>query len=464
MRLPARFYPLLALIYGMPGFGMPLPAHATTWQVSSLTVQPAATAPLPFTTALAQAWQLDPNRTMLTTNRKGAEARARAAGSWFAGGPSLNGSYFDDHAIGSNEGYTTYQGEVSVPLWLPGQGSATKAVAQAEANTAEKRAGMAHMALAVNLLGATSAALLAQKRVATTHTYYTSTAQICADVTRATTAGETTQADLQQATATQEAALADNTAAREEAQTTAATLEALLGSPAIPDIENFSATESALNTLSSLPTLESNDPRLQAAKTESAAAQAALKLARRSFMPNPEIGVGAIHEKQYGSPWDNRVGISFTMPLPSSVHNAPLLSAAKDRVAAADQQEILTRRMIKQEAAQIRAQLIAATQSLKATKIAATNLLNRATLLERSWKLRETPFDDVARARQMAYTARLAQDKAEIAWHTAIVRALIASQTLPGLSTLQASTAPTRAPALAIPAALDSLETQTPAP
>ncbi|MDT8872013.1 hypothetical protein RAA17_14880 [Komagataeibacter rhaeticus] len=41
------------------------------------------------------------------------------------------------------------------------------------------------------------------------------------------------------------------------------------------------------------------------------AAEANMKLARRSFMPNPEIGVDAIHEKQYGSPWDDRVGLDF---------------------------------------------------------------------------------------------------------------------------------------------------------
>lgn len=469
MRLPARTYPLLTLLVGLPGLSLGARAHAASWQTTTTTVAyptaPPATR-LPFATALAQAWQLDPTRTELATNHKGATARARAAGSWFAGGPILNGSYFDDHAIGSNEGYTTYEGEVSIPLWLPGQGSATQAVAQAEAQTAEKRADIARMAMAVHLLDATSAALLAQKRLAVAHAYFVSATQLCADVTHATNAGEMTQADRQQAQAARDTAQADTAAAQEDVQTAAATLEALLGTPTPPDIETFSSPESALNALRNITSLESSDPRIQAAKTETAAAQAALKLARRSFMPNPEVGVGAIHEKQYASPWDNRVGISFTMPLPSSVHNAPLLSAAKDRVAAADRQAILAQRMVRQEATQIKARLSAATSTVQATASAATALSNRAALLERSWKLHETAFDEVIRARQAAYLATLTQQKAQIAWHAAIVRAMIAAQTLPGLSSGQRPP-PTIAPptpALYLPPTLDSAETETPTP
>lgn len=69
-----------------------------------------------FTQAVEDAWSIDPDRNELTTNYHSASRRAVAARSWFAGGPTVSGQYFDDHAIGSNEGYTTYQGGVSVPF------------------------------------------------------------------------------------------------------------------------------------------------------------------------------------------------------------------------------------------------------------------------------------------------------------------------------------------------------------
>lgn len=327
-----------ALMVSVPLVCVPLqngraqaPSH-TSWQAhtthafNTTNAEPAlaeesghAGGALPFPSALALAWRLDPNRNELTVNRRTAESRAKAAGSWFAGGPIVSGSYFDDHFIGSNEGYTTYQGEVSVPLWLPGQGSATRSVAQAEAEGAEKQASVAHMALAVRLLDATAAALLAQKRVATTAAFHTAASRISSDVAHAARLGEMTQADQQMADATRDTARTDYAMAQEEAQNAAAALEALLGTPEIPDILAYTATESAALRLANTNAVEENDPRVQAASKERDAARAAMQLARRSFMPNPELGVGGIHEKQYGSPWDNRVGVNFTMPLPSAV-------------------------------------------------------------------------------------------------------------------------------------------------
>lgn len=79
-------------------------------------------APLSVHDAIAAAWKIDPVRAELETNQDSADVRAKAAQSWFAGGPTLTGDYYDDRISGSNHGYITWQGGVSVPLWLPGQG------------------------------------------------------------------------------------------------------------------------------------------------------------------------------------------------------------------------------------------------------------------------------------------------------------------------------------------------------
>lgn len=414
---------------------------------------------LSFPDALAMAWAQDPLRAELGTNRHSAEARARAAGSWFAGGPSLNGSYFDDHAVGSNIGYTTYEGGVSVPLWLPGQGSATRKLARADAEAAAERTSAEHMALAVRLLDASATALLARRRVATTVALASAAARLNTQTATAARMGELTQADQQMAQAALATAQTDAAMAQEEAQTATAGLVALLGSPVVPDIQAFSAPQSAETRLVA-HTVEENDPRVRAAQKETAAAQADLVLARRSFMPNPQVGVGVIHEEQYGSPWDTRVGVNFTMPLPSAVHSAPILAEARNRVAAAETQETLARRMVRQELAQIRARLASAAATLKSARTAAQQLDRRAYLLEHSWKLQENSLDDALRARQAAYAADLVRDRAEILWHSAILRALIATGAVPGLE--QSPTArPRQAASLGVPAVpeAESLDT-----
>lgn len=237
------------------------------------------------------AWAQDPLRSELGTNRHSAEARARAAGSWFAGGPSLNGSYFDDHAIGTNIGYTTYEGGISVPLWLPGQGSATRKLARADAEAAAERANAEHMALAVRLLDASATVLLAHRRVATTMALSSAAARLNAHIATAARTGELTQADQQMAEAALATAQTDAAMAQEEAQTATAGLVALLGSPVVPDIQAFSAMESAETRLVA-HTVEDNDPRVRAAHKETVAAQADMVLARRSFMPNPRLASG----------------------------------------------------------------------------------------------------------------------------------------------------------------------------
>lgn len=107
---------------------------------------------LTFSQGAEAAWTIDPGRTEMNTNFRSASARAEAAGSWFAGGPAVSGQYFDDHAIGSNEGYTTYEGSVSVPLWLPGQGSATVKTARTTAYSAQQMRNQAEIAWHVAII------------------------------------------------------------------------------------------------------------------------------------------------------------------------------------------------------------------------------------------------------------------------------------------------------------------------
>lgn len=391
----------------------------------------ARAADLSFHEAVSAAWAVDPARAELATNRQSADARADAAKSWFPGGPVVSAQYYDDHLIGSNLGYTTYQGTVSVPLWLPGQGTATRRVAQAESATIQEKLNVEHMAVAVRVLEAASAQVIAQRRLAVALSLVQAMQRVDAAIGRAERVGESTAADRQAATAELAAARSEAGLAREQVDTTGAALAVLLGRPGLPDILSYDAGFLTRTRLDTPQVVEDNDPRVRAAHRDVAAGQEAVRLARASFMPNPEIGVGAIHEGQYGSPWDNRVGVQVSVPLPSEARNVPMMAEARNRLAAASSQEIQARRMVRVELAQVRARLDAARTTLESARTSAAALNRRADEMEHAWQVGETPLIEALRARLGAYNAILALNSAEIGWHAAILRAAIATGMTP---------------------------------
>lgn len=391
----------------------------------------ACAADLSFRDAVTAAWAVDPVRTELTTNGQSADARADAAKSWFPGGPVVSAQYFDDHFIGTNIGYTTYEGTVSVPLWLPGQGTATQRVARAESATIQEKLNVEHMAVAVRVLEATGARVIAQRRLTVALSLVQAMQRVAAAVGRAEHQGEATAADRQAAEAELAAARGETGLAREQVETTGAALDTLLGRPGLPDILTYDDRLLARTRLDTPQAVEDNDPRVRAAARDVAAAREAVRLARASFMPNPEIGVGAIHEGSYGSPWDNRVGVQISVPLPSEARNVPMMAEARNRLAAAGSQEVQARRMVRVELAQVRARLDAARTTLEGTRTSATALNRRADEMEHSWQVGETALIEALRARLAAYNAILALNSAEIGWHAAILRAAIATGMTP---------------------------------
>ncbi|MBB2202302.1 TolC family protein [Gluconacetobacter tumulisoli] len=386
---------------------------------------------LSFHDAVSAAWAIDPVRSELTVNRDSADARADAAKSWFPGGPVLSAQYYDDHAIGTNIGYTTYQGGVSVPLWLPGQGSATTRVAQAESAAIQERMNVEHMVLAVRVLDAAGALVVAQRRQAVALSLVQAMQRIDAAVARAAGAGESTLADRQAVEAELAGARNEVGLAREQVASSAAALAVLLGRDGLPDIMTYDSRLLARTRLDTPQLIEDNDPRVRASHRATLAAEDGVKLARASFMPNPEVGIGAIHEGSYGSPWDDRVGVNISVPLPSAARNVPMMADARNRLAAADSQERQARRMVRVELAQVRARLEASGVTLDGARASAGALNRRADELERSWKVGETSLVEALRARQAAYNAILSLNAAEVGWHAAIVRAAIAAGMTP---------------------------------
>lgn len=386
---------------------------------------------LPLHDAIAAAWNNDPVRQELAVNAQSADARAEAAHSWFAGGPVLNASYYDDRAAGTNLHYTTWQGGVSVPLWLPGQGTATQRVAAADAQTARARIDVQRMAVAVRLLEQTGAELLAERRIVAARTVTASLSRITVATAHSRARGESTGVELQAASAQLADARGEIAMAQLEVTAARTALATLMGRPGVPDLLVADPRWLSRLHLSDLHVIALRDPRVQAARREVQAAEQQVRLAQASFMPNPEVGLDAIDQGQFGSPWATQIGVNVRVPLPSAVTRTPLIASAQNRLAAANRAEAEAQRAVHNELAQVIAQLGSARDVLGQARISASQSLRRAEAMERSWRVGETPLIEALRARTDAYRALLALNRAEIAQASAVVRIGIATGNMP---------------------------------
>ncbi|UYH51975.1 TolC family protein [Candidatus Kirkpatrickella diaphorinae] len=384
-----------------------------------------------FRQALNAAWNNDPIRQELAVNASSARARAAAARAWFAGGPSFTASYYDDRAAGTHIGYITYEGTVSVPLWLPGQGTATETVAKADAAKAVAQVDVERVAIAVRVLQQAEEVSLAQRRLTIARAMAKSLSRM-ADVThKAYEAGEATSADMQAVSAQLADARSEIAMAEAERTASSAAMMTLLGRAGTPDLSSADDKWLARWRPDHISDMEMRDPRVVASHKEVMAAQAQMHLAHHNYMPNPEVGLVALDQGQYASPWATQVGMTIRVALPSDVQNVPQIAAAQNRLAAATRAEVASRRAVHDELRRVISWVDGARQALNQSRQSAAQTLSRAKTMEHSWSLGETPLIEALRAQNDAWRALMSLNRAEIAFHAAVIRLCIATGTLP---------------------------------
>ena len=79
-------------------------------------------------------------------------ARHLSGSAFFPDAPYLTGQYDNDQILGSNHDYKTTQAELGTPLWLPGEGTATERVANADAASVDAARRAAQLALAADVV------------------------------------------------------------------------------------------------------------------------------------------------------------------------------------------------------------------------------------------------------------------------------------------------------------------------
>lgn len=367
--------PLIGLI--APAGAQPLPASAPPTPVAATAAKAAGA----LKDAFDAAWLRQPEARALAQRRAAAEASQRAAASWTPSALALELAHTTDR-VNDNEGQREWEAGVAIPLWLPGERSRSRVLADAEAEGVDRRAALARLQLAGSLRDAwwpLAQARLSEQLAADQLRH---AQQLASDVERRLKAGELARSDLLQAQGTVAAARAAQAEAQQARAEAAQRWQALTGIAAPDD----APLQPEAEPTDALPPAFDAHPQGAELAQRLAVARAHTALAQRQGAGNPELTLGTTRER--GS-FDERgrytLNIGLRVPFGQS--------ARKDAQVANAQAET-----IELEAQMEQAQLRLATeqQSLR-TRVAATRVRlaaaeERASLAEQTREMIEKSF------------------------------------------------------------------------
>ena len=183
---------------------------------------------------LESAWSKNAEIATLQARRAEIMARKRAAGRLTPGPPSLGVGHLNDYATG-DDGYREYDVELGTPLWLPGEGTASRTLADQELARLQAQLALARLKVAGEVRDAYWSVRLGEGSVDLARRRLQAARTLQADVDRQVAAGQVAFADLLLAKG--ETLEAQSILSEQEAALTEARLafQALTGAPSAAD-------------------------------------------------------------------------------------------------------------------------------------------------------------------------------------------------------------------------------------
>lgn len=332
-------------------------------------------------------------------------ARRERAASLLPGGASVTLGYRTNQVL-RDRGLREYEGEVGVPLWLPGEARALHGAA--EAQLAALAASIARERLTV--AGELRADWWAWRdAVAIRDAARTRLAQARAlerDLTRRVAGGLTPEADRLAATAAVREAEAVLRAAELTLRQAAVTFRSLTGrEPSDGAPEAVAA-----------PPRDGADPRAVAARATVEAGRAAERLVQVRDRLNPEVALQLRHERDaFGDPWGTRLAVLFTIPLGSPPLQRERMAAAQAITTAGSAAAVVADRSVDGGVARAREARDAAASVLRSAEGRHAALAGQTALYEAAWRAGELPLIEVIRARTALAEADAARLRARVA-------------------------------------------------
>ncbi len=354
--------------------------------------------------AVEGAWRLNPDIKNLEARRHQSTAQRGAGEALFPAAPVVTLRHVSD-TLGKNAGRREYEAEIGVPLWLPGQGTATIKAADTLSARIDADIVVRRLAIASEVRTALWSAALAERRTQLVRQRLKIARQLEADTARTTQAGETSEADLQLARAE---ALAIAVDLREEelaladAKLTFRTLTGMTPPKAVP--------EPAISE----PPLDRH-PLIVAARLGVQTAQAQRKLVDISSRDYPEVGLATRRERDVrGESFGTIVGMSVRIPFSVDAVNGPKRAEATIEVVKAEAEQSSAVRTVESDIRQARSSLQAANDRLLISRDRAAAQKARLLHIEKARNSGEIGLVELVRAQAAVFEADLARTTIEI--------------------------------------------------
>ena len=255
------------------------------------------------------AWQRQPEAHALQSRRDAAQAQAKAALMLSPEPPSLDISQRSDQMTGNNGSRETEVG-IAIPIWLPGQRTASTDLAQAEISLVERKLLASQLRLAASVRDAWWGWLRARVDAELASEQLANAQRIAADVAKRTNAGDLAKSDQHQAEGAVAAAQAHAAQAQAASAAALAQVMALTGKTAPSDLTVNAAGEP---TPSSGPSV--GHPLLAELEDRITMAERTAQLISTQKRSNPELTVATTRTRgAYGDRYGQTVLIGIRVP------------------------------------------------------------------------------------------------------------------------------------------------------
>ena len=372
--------------------------------------------------AYAAAWQRQPVAQALGERENAVRARRTAANALTPQPPSIELGGRSDR-LNSDRGVMEQQVGLVLPLWLPGERSASQALAEAEMSALDGRMAALRLQLAGEVRDAWWGWQLAGNEQALVAARVAAARRLLDDVARRVAAGDLSRADRHQAAGALAAAQAQQAeaevvleAARFRLQTLTGQLPITAGPVAEPLAGGMPGTELA-NASADASVLESANahPLLRELQTRGDVSRRSLELTRAQSRNNPEIAVATRRERSLaGEAMEQSWGLALRIPFSSGARNeARLAEANADLIESRLQFERQGERLGSERTA-AQAQLLAARKLLAAAELRVQLAGENRGFFAKSFRLGETDLPTRLRIELEAFEAERQASRARI--------------------------------------------------
>ena len=376
-----------------------------------LAAQPVRSEPIQtLAQAYAAAWQRQPVAQAVAERENALRSRRLAADALTPEPPSIELKGRTDR-FNQQRGATEQEIGLVLPLWLPGERSASQALAEAEMGALGGRMAALRLQLAGEVRDAWWGWQLAGNEQTLAAERVAAARRLQNDVARRVAAGDLSRADQHQAAgalAAAEALQAEASVVLEAARFRLQSLTGQLPSTAGPVPEPL---------VGELPGVELSDehPLLRELQAKGDVSRRSLELTRARSRNNPEIALGTRRERAMtGDSMEQTWALALRIPFSSGARNdARLAEANADLIESRLQFDRQGERLGNERAA-AQAQLLAARQLLAAAELRAQLAAENRGFFDKSFRLGETDLPTRLRIELEAFEAERQASRARI--------------------------------------------------